>query len=155
MVLNCASHKYRCTHAHTHTHTDTLIHILSRPCVFPRQYVILRQDSTSSSSQVLSEGSVWRGHPDRNREEERISLLYDAPEPGQKNVVFFQFHPSELMLLANVVDIFFRFGSVFCALASVFPLTALYFQPFPFCLFPSSFIAFSSVLEDAIMLILC
>lgn len=58
--------------------------------MFPRQYVILRQDSASSSrTQVLSEGSVWRGHPDRDREGERISLLYDAPEPCHKNVVFF------------------------------------------------------------------
>lgn len=50
--------------------------------MFPRQYVILRQDSvSSSSSQDLSEGSAWRGHPDRTREGEKISHLYDAPEP--------------------------------------------------------------------------
>lgn len=88
MAVNCASLKHMRDGRRAHTRA----HILSRPCVFPRQYVILRQDSTSSSRQVWSEGSVWRGHPDRNGEEERISLLYDAPEPSQKNVVLLQLH---------------------------------------------------------------
>ena len=60
--------------------------------MFPRQYVILRQDSASSrSSPILSEGSVWRRHPDGNRDGEKISLLYDAPEPRQKNALLFFF----------------------------------------------------------------
>lgn len=87
---------------------DTLAHILSQPCVFPRQYVILRQDSTSSSRQVLSEGSVWRGHPDRNRRNIGSLPFMMLQSPVKKNLCA-SAAPLELMILANVVDIFVYF----------------------------------------------
>lgn len=100
---------------------DTLTHILSQPCVFPRQYVILRQDSTSSSRQVLSEGSVWRGHPDRNRRNRGslpfMMLQSPVKKKKKKTLCCASAAPLELMLLANVVDIFVYFlVVVFCAL---------------------------------------
>lgn len=74
----------------TPTYTPSLSCTLSVAPVymFPRRYVILRQDSVSfSRSPVLSEGSVWRVHPDRNREGENI--FYDAPESGEKYLALF------------------------------------------------------------------
>lgn len=98
--------------------------------MFPRQYVILRQDgASSSSSRVLSEGSVWRGHPDGEREGEGISLSF------MMLLSLMSFIRPDLMIPANVVDILFRIlqSSGFFVVA---PSPVFQSPPFFWCISP-------------------
>lgn len=104
MGLIGASHKY--AHRHALAHTYTYAH--SQPDLF-KCFPDSMWSSDRTALPLLVVRSWLRDQSGEvmHTEGEKISVLYDAPEPGLKNVVFSAL--SGLMLLANVVDIFFIF----------------------------------------------